>query len=103
VSFFPFSATATEKLSTSSFDESRFLEPENRTKAQKLVFSPFGAGSRICLGLHLARTELRLATAVFFRNCRGAKLSASMTDDMMEMENFFLVAPKAHVCKVVLP
>ncbi|KAF7549664.1 hypothetical protein G7Z17_g6221 [Cylindrodendrum hubeiense] len=66
------------------FDESRFLDPQKRTRAEKNMFTPFGAGSRICIGMHLARTELRLATA------------------MMEMENFFLISPKSHTCKVVL-
>ncbi|CAK44686.1 uncharacterized protein An04g06860, partial [Aspergillus niger] len=29
---------------------------------------PLGVGSRSCLGIHLSRMELRLATAVFFRD-----------------------------------
>lgn len=66
------------------------------------VFSPFGGGSRTCIGLHLARTELRLATATFFRECRGARLGASMTDEMMDMENHFLIAPVGHCCNVTL-
>jgi len=84
------------------FDETRFMGPSKLTKTQKQAFSPFGAGTRICIGLHLARTELRLATALFFRECRGARLSQRMTEDMMEMENFFLIAPVGHCCEVTL-
>ena len=56
----------------------------------------------MCLGIHLAYMELRLATALFFRQCRGAKLSACMQDEMMEMDNHFLIAPKGHCCYVTL-
>ncbi|CAK7222504.1 hypothetical protein SEUCBS140593_004921 [Sporothrix eucalyptigena] len=86
-----------------SFDESRFLDPATLTKEQKLAFSPFGAGTRICLGIHLARIELRLALAMFFSACRGTTLSPSMTDDVMEMQNYFLIAPRGHRCNISLP
>jgi len=46
--------------------------------------------------------ELRLGAALFFRECRGVRLGVEMTDDMMEMENHFLIAPKAHKCIVKL-
>jgi cytochrome P450 len=69
---------------------------------QKAAYMPFGGGSRVCLGIHLAYMELRLATALFFRQCRGAKLSDYMQDEMMEMDNRFLIAPKGHCCYVTL-
>ncbi|RBR06497.1 uncharacterized protein FIESC28_11043 [Fusarium coffeatum] len=84
------------------FDGYRFMDKSKITPAQKAAMSPFGAGSRICIGMHLAWMELRLGAALFFRECRGVRLGAEMTDDMMEMENHFLIAPKAHRCMVKL-
>jgi cytochrome P450 len=84
------------------FDGYRFMDKSKVTAAQKAALSPFGAGSRICIGMHLAYTELRLGAALFFRECRGVRLGPDMTDDMMEMENHFLIAPKAHRCIVKL-
>jgi cytochrome P450 len=78
------------------------MDKSKVTAAQKSALSPFGAGSRICIGMHLAYMELRLGAALFFRECRGAKLGAGMTDDMMAMENHFLIAPKAHKCIIKL-
>ncbi|OIW26271.1 cytochrome P450 [Coniochaeta ligniaria NRRL 30616] len=82
------------------FDGYRFIDKSTVTDSQKIAFSPFGAGSRICLGLHLAWMELRLGAALFFRECRGARLESSMTDEMMEMDNRFLIAPKGKRCIV---
>ncbi|KAK1985751.1 cytochrome P450 [Colletotrichum cereale] len=84
------------------FDESRFLTPDSITRQQKQLFTPWGAGTRICLGLHLARMELRLAATILFRECRGVRLADNMTDDMMEMQNFFLISPAGHRCDVTL-
>lgn len=73
------------------------------SEAAKAAFSPFGAGSRICIGMNLAYMELRLATAIFFRECKGAELASTTTSESMEIENIFLIAPKAGECKVKIP
>ncbi|KXH68548.1 cytochrome P450 [Colletotrichum salicis] len=84
------------------FDESRWIGPAVLTPCQKSSFCPFGAGARICIGQHLARMELRMGAAVLFNKCPGLKLSSSTTDAMMEMGNFFVVAPIGHRCDVNL-
>jgi cytochrome P450 len=84
-----------------SFDGFRFQDTP-LTVQQKAAFMPFGAGSRICIGIHLAWIEVRVAAALFFRQCRGARLSDCMDDDMMEMDSRFLVAPKGGCCYVTL-
>ncbi|KAF9729565.1 hypothetical protein PMIN06_012637 [Paraphaeosphaeria minitans] len=85
-----------------SFNGYRFLEKSTMTSAQKTAMHPFGAGSRSCIGLHLAWMELRLGAAMFFRDCRGARLAPCMTDEMMELDNRFLISPKGHCCFIVL-
>ncbi|ORY70424.1 cytochrome protein [Pseudomassariella vexata] len=81
------------------FDPSRWEEP---TQAMKDSFVPFGGGSRICLGLHLARIELRLATARFFRTFPNAKMSnlEGFSDEDMKPAMFFLLTPKTRRCLV---
>ncbi|KAJ5671123.1 hypothetical protein N7507_000250 [Penicillium longicatenatum] len=75
---------------------------ENPSKDMKDASIPFGGGSRICIGVHLARIELRLATALFFRRFPQAKISSSegMSSDDMVMKAFFLMAPQGHRCLV---
>lgn len=91
----------------SIFDPYRWLDTSSRNETSssalaRIAHHPFGVGSRICLGVHLAQMELRLSAAEFFRNCKGARLAPSTTPQSMEMENFFLVAPRSHRCDVLL-
>ncbi|KAL4907585.1 hypothetical protein BDW74DRAFT_176336 [Aspergillus multicolor] len=81
------------------FDPSRW---ENPTKAMKDAYMPFGAGSRNCVGLHLAKMELRLATASFFRAFPRARMSSKegMNDGDMDMMLYFLLSPKGKRCLV---
>ncbi|KAL4899588.1 hypothetical protein BDW74DRAFT_188978 [Aspergillus multicolor] len=84
------------------FDVSRWMkDDEGGSALAQLAFSPFGAGARVCLGIHLAYMELRLAAAEFFRECRGVKLAPGTTPGTMEPENYFLIAPAGHRCEIV--
>lgn len=84
------------------YDPSRWLSGLASRDDVKASWSPFGAGSRICIGSNLAYMELRLATAAFFRKCPKARLAPSTTPESMEIENAFLIAPVAHACKIVI-
>ncbi|KAI8650627.1 hypothetical protein NCS57_01397100 [Fusarium keratoplasticum] len=81
------------------FNPDRWL---NATPEMHGSFIPFGGGPRICVGIHLAYMELRLTTAAFFRKFRGATVHPSLTDDDMDLENYTLIAPKAHKCLIKL-
>ncbi|KAE8349885.1 cytochrome P450 [Aspergillus coremiiformis] len=79
------------------FEPSRWAAP---TKEMKDAFMPFGAGSRNCIGLHLAKIELRLATGHFFRCFPNARISRKFdfNDNDMEQMLFFLMSPKGKRC-----
>ncbi|PYI03047.1 cytochrome P450 [Aspergillus sclerotiicarbonarius CBS 121057] len=79
------------------FDPSRWASP---TKGMKDAFMPFGAGSRNCIGMHLARIELRLATAHFFRQFPNSEVSnrEGMSDEDMKEVLYFLLSPKGKRC-----
>ncbi|PYH44031.1 cytochrome P450 [Aspergillus saccharolyticus JOP 1030-1] len=87
------------------FSDAETFRPErweSPTQAMKDASLPFGGGSRVCLGIHLARIELRLATAMFFRRFPQARVSSrdGMSEADMVMETFFLMAPKGHRCLI---
>ncbi|SPO01584.1 related to cytochrome P450 CYP4/CYP19/CYP26 subfamilies [Cephalotrichum gorgonifer] len=69
------------------FDPTRWAQP---TRAMKESSMHFGGGSRICIGMHLARMELRLAAALFFLAFPDAKVSSleGMSDGDMEQMTF---------------
>ncbi|TVY93351.1 putative sterigmatocystin biosynthesis P450 monooxygenase [Lachnellula willkommii] len=79
------------------FIPERWFEP---TQNMKDAFMPFGGGSRICLGMHLAYAEMALSVAKFFRACPTATIKTKDKD--MEVENNFLIAPKGRKCDIGL-
>ncbi|KAK7178225.1 sterigmatocystin biosynthesis P450 monooxygenase STCB-like protein 7 [Paraphaeosphaeria sporulosa] len=83
----------------SSFHPSRWESP---TKDMKDAWQPFGAGARICIGLHLAQLELRIATAKFFRTFPNAKVSTLDGFKDADMEQFinFISYPKGKRCLI---
>ncbi|ROT37832.1 cytochrome P450 [Sodiomyces alkalinus F11] len=78
-----------------TFDPGRW-EGASREMREQLV--PFGGGTRACIGLHLAKMELRLGTFLFFRTFPDAEVAAP--DDEMNMETFFVLSPKAGRCLI---
>lgn len=85
------------------FDPSRWLPGVNEASEQaRMALSPFGAGSRTCLGIHLSYMELRLGAVEFFRRCEDVRLAPSVTDQSMKPEHYFLIAPSAHKCEVLM-
>ncbi|KAK8199628.1 cytochrome P450 monooxygenase [Phyllosticta capitalensis] len=93
-----------------SFEPERWLEqqPGSTSPAPSFPtsathFQPFGVGPRTCLGLHLAMMELRVAMARFLAAFgERAGLAKDMSDEEMEVVNFFLIRPKGERCSVVL-
>ncbi|KAG6108951.1 hypothetical protein E4U14_003415 [Claviceps sp. LM454 group G7] len=81
------------------FDPQRWANP---TKAMKEAFMPFGRGSRVCIGIHLAYIELRLATARFLLEFPNARVSAKedMSDRDMDSTVYFLMSPKGKRCLI---
>ncbi|KAJ3542904.1 hypothetical protein NM208_g3856 [Fusarium decemcellulare] len=81
------------------YDPSRWLA---ETKEMRDAMMPFGGGARACIGKHLARMELRLGAARFFRAFPSAIVSKKegMSDKDMEPKVFFLLAPKGGRCLV---
>jgi hypothetical protein len=44
--------------------------------------------------------ELLLGAFVFLKKCDSIRLADSATDSSMEIENYFLIAPKSHRCEL---
>jgi cytochrome P450 len=59
-------------------------------------------GSLACIGLHLARMELRLLAASFFRTFPNSRVSQleDMSDSDMDPIIFFLMGPKGKRCLI---
>ncbi|KAK7906506.1 cytochrome P450 [Apiospora marii] len=109
----PAGATVTTSAYCLHRDPDAFPEPErfwperwqNPTKRMRDVFMAFGGGSRVCLGQHLARLEIRLAAARFFHRFPNVEISnlEGMSDDDMEAQWHFVLTPKGKRCLIEEP
>ncbi|KAM4057424.1 cytochrome p450 [Hirsutella rhossiliensis] len=81
------------------FIPSRWISP---TEAMRNAYMPFGRGPRVCLGLHLAQIELRLATARFFLAFPEARVSSleGMSDSDMKPKIYVLLVPSGGRCLI---
>ncbi|CVL06816.1 related to benzoate 4-monooxygenase cytochrome P450 [Fusarium mangiferae] len=89
------------------FPDPEVWDPSRWEKGSKMMHDavmPFGGGSRVCIGKHLARMELRLATTRFFRAFPNAKVSSmeGMSEKDMELRAYFLLTPKGGRCLIQL-
>ncbi|PSR82331.1 cytochrome P450 [Coniella lustricola] len=81
------------------FYPERWAEP---SPEMRMAMMAWGGGARTCLGIHLARMELRLGAVHFFRAFPQARIStvAGMSDADMEPEMVSFTAPKGHRCLI---
>jgi averufin monooxygenase len=89
-------------LTSSSFDPSRWLSGAQSAGKGTDTFMAFGAGPRGCAGIYLARMELRIAAAMFFRECPRARLKASATPESMVVVDRFNTHPVGRRCEITL-
>lgn len=80
------------------FDPDRF-SAERRPPTEPMVYFPFGAGPRSCIGNHFAMQELIIMTAVFFRRFRF-RLETGFT---AELDPLITLRPKYGMRLRVLP
>ncbi|KAF4556275.1 Cytochrome P450-like protein 44 [Elsinoe fawcettii] len=109
--FFPEGSTVSTQAWTAHRRPEVFTDPEKfdvfrwldgrPTDAMRHTMAPFGHGARVCLGVHLAKMELRLAAAEFFGKC-DAEIAKETTGESMSVVNHFLIAPKAGKCEIIV-
>lgn len=71
------------------FVPERWLHP---TEEMKRHFCPFGFGSRVCSGMHIAYLELRLTLATLVRQFELSVLPGQIPEEM-DLKDFWLVFP----------
>ncbi|TGO81688.1 hypothetical protein BPOR_1052g00020 [Botrytis porri] len=82
------------------FDPQRWLGP--KSDDFKSAYNPFGAGTRTCIGMHLAKMEIYLILVLIFKECKGLRIASTQDDAGMEIENFFVIGSKGHKCLVTM-
>ncbi|KAK9860751.1 Cytochrome P450 [Penicillium brevicompactum] len=81
------------------FDPDRWISP---TKEMEEAYMGFGAGTRSCIGINLAHTELRLGISNFFRKFPTAVVSTDggMSDLDMRQRAWVFMTPVGHKCLI---
>ncbi|RAO67556.1 uncharacterized protein BHQ10_003568 [Talaromyces amestolkiae] len=88
-----------------AFPNPEKFQPErwfNPNREMKDAFLPFGGGSRVCIGMHLAKIEIRMGAALFFKKFPNAHMSTrdGMTLEEMNPLMYFMATPRGMRCLV---
>ncbi|KAM7208561.1 putative cytochrome P450 E-class, group I [Naviculisporaceae sp. PSN 640] len=75
------------------FDPERWVEPGTRKKAEK-TYAPFGRGTRICLGMHLAWAEMYLVMAALLAKFDFDFDGLTPPDHFEVMSDQFIISTK---------
>ncbi|XP_067125823.1 cytochrome P450 3A8-like isoform X1 [Centruroides vittatus] len=81
------------------FNPYRFSS-EDQQKIDSIIYQPFGAGHRICIGQRLAKTTARLVLANLLRSF---KLEKYGDDDVENVYSLFVIYPKNGVTVKAIP
>jgi cytochrome P450 len=65
------------------FDPDRFAPGRFDPREARFRFMPFGGGSRICLGMHLALTEAQTMLVTLLRKCDAAPAPGAAPPELM--------------------
>lgn len=87
------------------FPDPEIFRPErwaSPTKQMKDAFLSFGGGTRVCIGMHLAKAEIRLGVAHFFRTFPNAHVSSleGMSDADMHCQLYFVAKSAGDRCLI---
>ncbi|KAI1264400.1 cytochrome P450 [Xylariaceae sp. FL1019] len=75
------------------FDPERWLEDGELAKTVPNAFAPFGKGTRICVGMHLAWAELYLVTATLVRDF-DFDFAGTTAEDLRAISDQFIIGTK---------
>ncbi|KAI0154616.1 cytochrome P450, partial [Xylariaceae sp. FL1272] len=75
------------------FDPGRWLEGGEMKKTMPNGFAPFGRGTRVCVGMHLAWAELYLVTATLVRGS-DFDFEGTTAEDLRAVSDQFIIGTK---------
>lgn len=77
-----------------TFSPERWVNPADRKRLEKYL-TPFGRGSRVCVGMNLANAEMYLALARIFASFDLSLYKTNREDDIDQYHDFVSPYPKA--------
>ncbi|KAI9682446.1 MAG: hypothetical protein M1829_000238 [Trizodia sp. TS-e1964] len=82
------------------YNPRRWLETDGGTPEMKELFMPFSRGPRSCIGLHIAKMQIRMTLSMILHGWQ-ISVGPSTTDETMELREHFIIMPKSGQCNLV--